>query len=128
MHSCINRKGFAMKKSVVFLLSTLILGVTLTGGCGKNDTEIQADGATATFDGTLRVLNIKSEVNEQINALAKEYTKETGIAVEILEVPAGVDAQATLKGYYLSDQMPDIIACEASGFSNWEGLLVDMSD
>ncbi len=117
-----------MKKSVVILLSTLILGVTLTGGCGKNAAENQADEATATFDGTLRVINIKSEVNEQINALAKEYTKETGIAVEILEVPAGVDAQATLKGYYLSDQMPDIIACEASGFSNWDGLLVDMSD
>ncbi len=48
--------------------------------------------------------------------------------MNIITVQSGVDAQATLKGYYLSDQMPDIIACESSGFGNWEGLLVDMSD
>ena len=63
-----------------------------------------------------------------MDALAKQYEAETGVKVNVISVQSGVDAQATLKGYYLSDQMPDIIACESSGFSNWEGLLVDMSD
>ena len=115
-----------MKKITVFDLIATLLALSILSGCGKVD-----EGTTeeaSTFSGTIRVLNIKSEVSEQMSALAKQYQKETGIAVEIMDVPAGVDAQATLKGYYLSDQMPDIIACEASGFSNWEGLLVDLSD
>ena len=96
-------------------------------GCGQK-AETEEVPAPVPFTGTLRLLNIKSEVNDQINELAKKYQQETGITVEVIPLPAGVDAQATLKGYYMSDQMPDIIACEASGFGNWEGLLEDMSD
>jgi raffinose/stachyose/melibiose transport system substrate-binding protein len=115
-----------MRKQGIFLLVAALSMWSILGGCGQK-TEETAEESTS-FTGTLRVLNTKSEVNDQIKALAQKYTQETGIAVEIIEVPAGVDAQATLKGYYLSDQMPDIIACEASGFGNWEGLLVDLSD
>ncbi len=115
-----------MKKITSFYLIAALLFITLLSGCGKAETEVVEEAAP--FTGTIRVLNIKSEVDAQMNTLAQEYTKETGIAVEIIAVSSGVDAQATLKGYYLSDQMPDIIACEASGFGNWEGLLVDLSD
>ncbi|WP_029324548.1 ABC transporter substrate-binding protein [Butyrivibrio sp. AE3004] len=95
---------------------------------------VSCNSATKTVDeeatpqSSLTLLNVKSEVSSQIESLAKQYTSETGIPVNVLNVAAGVDAQATLKGYYLSDQMPDIIACEASGFANWEGLLTDLSD
>ena len=114
-----------MKKITGLYLIAMLLVVTLLVGCGKAVSEVEE---TTSFTGTIKLLNIKSEVNEQIKALAQQYQKETGITVEVIEVAAGVDAQATLKGYYLSDQMPDIIACEAAGFSNWEGLLVDLSD
>ena len=115
-----------MRKHGIFFLVVILSMCSILSGCGQKAKETAQE--TGSFTETLRVLNTKSEVNEQINALAQKYTQETGIAVEIIEVPAGVDAQATLKGYYLSDQMPDIIACEAAGFSNWEGLLVDLSD
>ncbi len=109
------------------LCLTLILGICIViPGCGKSQTtENMAD--TSESKG-ITLLNIKSEVNDQIEALAAAYTAETGVEVTIICVPPGVDGQSTLKGYYLSDKMPDIIACEASGFDNWEGLLVDMSD
>ena len=105
-----------------------ILACTLLSACGaKPEVEETAVEETAQ---SLRMLNIKSEVNSQIEALAAQYEKETGVHVEVIGVDAGggTDSQALLKGYYLSDQMPDIIACEAAGFGNWEGLLVDMSD
>lgn len=113
-------------------LNRLILCFVLVGGllctsCGKVETEVAEEEAGAP-SGSITLLNIKSEVNEQIESLAAAYTAETGIEVKVMGIGAGVDAQSTLKGYYLSDQMPDIIACEASGFGNWEGLLVDMSD
>ena len=108
----------------LFFVMVLIAG--LFSGCKKTDgTETAASDENAQ---SITLLNVKSEVNSQIESLAAAYTAETGVEVKVLAVPAGVDASATLKGYYLSDQMPDIIACEASGFGNWEGLLVDMSD
>ena len=115
-----------MKRFGAIIISLSLLICTVLGGCGASKTQEVVEDAA--FEGTLTLLNIKSEVADQIVALGNQYEKETGIKVEVLNVPAGVDAQATLKGYYLSDQMPDIIACEASGFSNWEGLLVDLSD
>lgn len=116
-----------MKKICSYLICTMFFLCAILSGCGQK-AETEEVSAEVPFTGTLRLLNMKSEVNDQINELAKKYQQETGITVEVILLPAGVDAQATLKGYYLSDQMPDIIACEASGFGNWEGLLEDMSD
>ena len=113
------------RKIISFILSIFL--IISIAGCGQKNSE-EASEAAGTSVESITLVNIKSEVNTQIQTLASQYEKETGIAVKVINVDAGVDAQATLKGYYLSDQMPDIIACEASGFSNWEGLLVDLSD
>ena len=114
-----------MKKFYVLPLALLLAFMCIASGCGQNE-EVEAD--TAESVSSITLLNIKSEVSTQMEALGKQYEAETGIKVNVITVTSGVDAQATLKGYYLSDQMPDIIACESSGFGNWEGLLVDMSD
>ena len=114
-----------MKKYLAYLLTTALLSALLLSGCGQS--AVVAESDDSSFIGSITLLNIKSEVGDQINALATQYQKETGITVNVINVAAGVDAQATIKGYYLSDQMPDIIACETAGFDNWEGLLADMS-
>ncbi|WP_408072521.1 ABC transporter substrate-binding protein [Butyrivibrio sp. JL13D10] len=117
-----------MKKVLSIPLVTIISLACIVSGCGQNK-EVVTDNAEATQSvSSISLLNIKGEVKSQIEALAKQYQTETGIEVKVLGVETGADAQATLKGYYLADQMPDIIACESSGFGNWEGLLVDMSD
>ncbi len=112
-----------IKKSL-FLLILLSFSL-LFSGCRKQTEQASTSDST---EESITLLNTKSEVESQISDLASKYTSETGVTVNVITVAAGVDAQAMLKGYFLSDQMPDIIACEASGFSNWEGLLVDMSD
>ena len=114
-----------MKKIYSIPLALVLMLSCILSGCGQSE-EIETDAGTSA--GSISLLNIKSEVGTQIEALAKQYQNETGIEVKVINVQSGVDAQATLKGYYLADQMPDIIACESSGFGNWEGLLVDMSD
>ena len=108
------------------IVSVLVLSLFFSG-CGKESSD-EAENSESTSAEKLTVLNTKSEVANQMKSLADKYTQETGVPVEVLGVDAGADVQAMLKGYYLSDQMPDIISCEASGFSNWEGLLVDLSD
>lgn len=118
-----------MKKLNAGLLS-LLLGLSICiSGCGKaGGDNAQKDASAQGENQSITLLNIKGEIQSQVESLASAYETETGVKVNVLGVPAGVDAQATLKGYYLSDQMPDIIACEAASFANWEGLLVDMSD
>ncbi|MBQ9166764.1 MAG: ABC transporter substrate-binding protein [Oscillospiraceae bacterium] len=57
------------------------------------------------------------------------YKEETGVTVEIESMGGGIDIQGTIKGYYQADNMPDIfVNGGATDFSNWEGLLVDLSD
>ena len=122
-----------MKKLFSILLCTVLLMAMTLAGCGKSDGE-SVDGENAnegaeTAEGTtITMINIKSEINDQVLDLAKQYEAETGVHVEVLSAGPSVDSQAMLKGYYLANQMPDIIACEASSFSNWDGMLVDMSD
>lgn len=109
----------------LILILILVLSATFAG-CGKETAENPEESVPSVEKLTL--LNTKIEVASQMDELAAKYEQETGIKIEIINVDPGADKQATLKGYYLSDQMPDIIACEASSFANWDGLLVDLSD
>lgn len=78
---------------------------------------------------SIRLVNGKIEVDAQLKKLAEMYEKETGTKVEIESIGGGVDIQGTLKGYYQSDNMPDIfVNGGATDFANWTDLLVDMSD
>ena len=108
-----------MKKRIYLYMALILTLTCILSGCGQNN---NTEAETTENTGSITLLNIKSEVASQIEALGQGYEKETGIKVNVITVQSGVDSQATLKGYYLSDQMPDIIACESSGFSNWEGL------
>jgi len=117
-----------MKRRWVAIL--LAAGLVLTGitGCGKKSEQKTEEKKSEEQSNVLRVLNGKAEVNDQLQELAKTYQQQTGVEVQIESPATGVDSQATLKGYYLSDQMPDILVCEGASFENWEGLLVDLSD
>lgn len=117
-----------MKKLNSILGCMVIALAVFLSACTK---QVETTSATSDIEegaSEITLLNIKAEVTDQIKTLAQTYEAETGVHVEVLEVGPGVDAQAMIKGLYLSNQMPDIIACEASGFSNWEGLLLDLSD
>ncbi len=114
-----------MKNWKTLTLIVILVFSTIITGCVKESVEVPEEETSVE---KLTLLNTKSEVTSQINDLAAKYEQETGIKIEVLGVESGANAQATLKGYYLSDQMPDIIACEASSFANWDGLLVDLSD
>ncbi len=111
-------------------LASVITISLILGGCGKNASPSESGKSSPTeetADTSITLINNKNEVAEQINQLASAYKSETGVTVNVKNIPSGVDAQATVTGLYLSDQMPDIIVCEATAFSNWDGLLTDMS-
>lgn len=108
------------KRMFVSLLTVSMLAASIPAAA----LTVQAEG-----EGTaIRLVNGKIEVDSQLKKLAEMYEEETGVAVEIESLGGGVDIQGTLKGYYQADNMPDIFVCSGTAdYSNWDGLLVDMS-
>ncbi len=91
-------------------------------------TEEAATGAVETPEGGIRLVNNKVEVDAGLKKLAAKYEEETGVPVVIESLGGGIDTQATLKGYYQADSMPDIFVFEGDiHYPTWEGLLADLS-
>ena len=90
-----------MKNNFYLLLSGFLTLSLLLSGCGK--AESGKDEAKDHTQKSITMLNIKGEIQSQVESLGAAYEAETGVHVNVLGVNAGVDAQATLKGYYLSD-------------------------
>lgn len=131
-----------MKRKViaVLLASTMALGLVACGGGssdsgseggtaegGTEESGSSGGGSSASGD-TIRLVNGKIEIDAQLKKLAEMYKEETGVTVEIDSMGGGIDIQGTLKGYYQANNMPDIfVNGGATDFSNWEGMLEDMS-
>lgn len=124
-----------MKKLFAILLAcVMVLSLAACGG-GGDDTNNGGgssggnNGGGGSAEGGIRLVNGKIEIDAQLKKLAEMYEKETGVHVEIESMGGGIDIQGTLKGYYQADNMPDIFVNGSDAdFSNWKGLLVDMSD
>lgn len=131
-----------MKRKViaVLLASTMALGLVACGGGssdggseggtteGGTEESGSSEGGSSASGDTIRLVNGKIEIDAQLKKLAEMYKEETGVTVEIESMGGGIDIQGTLKGYYQANNMPDIfVNGGATDFSNWEGMLEDMS-
>ena len=115
------RKGISAALAV-FLAATLTLS-----GCGSGKDGAGADGGSGERT-QIRLVNNKGEVADQMNELADAFNaSQSDVELVVESVTPGADYQSMIKGYYLADKMPDIIACEASHYSRWEGLMTDLS-
>ena len=114
------RGRITMKKKVI---SAVMTGVMVATGLFASVPAMASEGTS------LRLVNGKIEVDAQLKELAAKYKEETGVDVQIESMGGGIDIQGTLKGYYQSDNMPDIFVNGGdTDFKNWEGMLADMSD
>ncbi len=125
-----------MKKKLLamLLVGAMALGLVACGSAsggsegGQASGNSGATGTTASSGNGIRLVNGKIEVDAQLKKLAAMYEEETGVHVEIESLGGGIDIQGTLKGYYQSENMPDIFVNGGdTDFANWTGLLEDMS-
>ncbi len=131
------KKWLALTLAAMTTMSMVLTGCGGSTDSGSADsgsettTENTADSGSKekTSDGAgLRLLNNKAEINDGLHKLAEAYEEETGVKVEIESVGGGQDTQAVLKGYYQSDNMPDIFVFEGdTHYDTWEGVLEDLS-
>lgn len=84
---------------------------------------------TSTKDNSIRIFQLKVEIDSQLKDYAKLYEEETGVHVEIESIGGGADTQGTLKGYLAADNMPDIFVFEGPGhYQVWKDYMADLSN
>ncbi len=88
-----------LKRILAVTLSAAMIGAVLTG-C-SNDKEPGAESKMK-----LTFLNSKGEIQDGLEAVAKEYKKKTGVDIEILVAPAGTSPSERFSQLYNSGTPP----------------------
>lgn len=111
-----------MKRKFAFVIATVC--TLIIAGCGNGGNNNSANGGNAVNTGTetaapettkapakdvtIKMFQFKVEIAEQLNALAEEYEKETGVKVEVETHGGGEDYGALLKAELASGSEPEI--------------------
>ena len=109
-----------MKKRTISWLLALTMAATTMAGC----ITVNAEEA---FSGTIRWLNYKPEVADQMNDVAAAYTAETGIDVKV-ETAASGQYEATLTARMDSSEAPSIFIIDGGNMlTTWKDDMADLS-
>lgn len=116
------------------LLSTILVSALLTGlmaGCGSTSSSSAGsnDSASKSSGGkTVRIYQLKVEINDALQELAKKYEQEKGVKVEVTSVGGGADYSASLKAEFQKGTEPDIFMIQGTGdMGTWKHKLDDLS-
>ena len=86
-------KKSTMKKLLVAMLSFAMIFAMAACGGGSSD----SGDAASSADGGFTIFNSKMEIQDQFEALAKQYTEETGVPVEVYYSQDTVSAHLATK-------------------------------
>lgn len=95
-----------------------------------DSTEKEKPSTPSTTDTeSIRVFQLKVEIDQQLKDYAKVYEEETGVHVEIESIGGGADTQGALKGYLAANNMPDLFVFEGPGhYEVWKDHMEDLSN
>ena len=123
-------------KKVIALLLSLTMVVGMLTACGSKEapadtpatTEDEAaDDAPAAADGSVYYLNFKPEQDEAWQALAKAYTEETGVPVEVVTAASG-EYETTLMSEMGKSDAPTLFQVNGPvGLANWKDYCYDLA-
>ena len=109
------------------LASTLLVGTMV--GCGTNSSAGNSDSASKADGGkTVKIFQLKVEINDALQQLAKKYEQEKGVKVEITSVGGGADYGASLKAEFAKGTEPDVFMIQGAGdYEIWKHKIDDLS-
>ena len=128
-----------MKKKLVGLTLCMSMMAVALAGCGSSSstagskaTEAAKADAVQTgasdFTGTIRWLNYKPEIADQLVEVAKAYTDETGVNVQI-ETAASNTYEQTLTARMDGSDAPTIFVCDSMKMLNeWQDYCADLTN
>ena len=110
-----------LKKKMSWLLAATMVA-SMGMGC------VPAAAEESTYDGTIRWLNYKPEIADQMKDVMAAYKEETGIDIEI-ETAASNQYEPTLTARMDSSEAPTIFVVDGINMLNtWKDYIMDLSD
>ena len=107
-------------KSAIAIAAVAAMSVGAFAGCGSSSSSDNGKGK-------VYYLNFKPEAADQWKALAKEYTKETGVEVTVSTAASGTYEQQ-LKSEMAKSNAPTLFQVNGPvGLANWKDYTADMS-
>ena len=117
-------KGSMMNRTIkaaVGMIAIAAMSVGTLAACGS-------DSSSSDGKGKVYYLNFKPEANDAWQALAKKYTKKTGVEVKVQTAASGTYEQ-TLKSEIANSEAPTLFQVNGPvGYQNWKSYTADMSD
>ena len=112
------------KKRWIALGLVAAMAVGTLAGCGGKKEE----GGDGEATGSVYYLNFKPEQDEQWQELAKAYTEETGVKVEVVTAASG-EYETTLMSEMGKSGAPTLFPVNGPvGLANWKDYCYDLSD
>jgi raffinose/stachyose/melibiose transport system substrate-binding protein len=112
-----------MKKQFIAAAAALVMLAVPVFANGTKD----SSAAPKAGKKSIRLFQLKVEIDPQLKDFAKVYEAKTGVHVEVESVGGGADTQGVLKGYLASDNMPDIFVFEGPGqYAVWKNAMAPL--
>ena len=116
-----------MKKRFLSLVLAGALAATMLAGCGSSNSGESSTAADSGSEGSVYYLNFKPEQDEQWQALAKSYTEQTGVDVQVVTAASG-NYETTLMSEMGKSDAPTLFQVNGPvGLANWKDYCYDLS-
>jgi raffinose/stachyose/melibiose transport system substrate-binding protein len=123
-------QGAAGMKKYVSVFTVIGFAVSVLAGCGTNDPSsgtIGAQGGEPAPIITLKLMQSKVEIADQVKQMAADYTKEHPNVM--IDAQLSGDLDTLLKTKFASGDAPDIFFAKSySGVQDWKERLMDLSN
>ncbi|MGG7148232.1 ABC transporter substrate-binding protein [Clostridium butyricum] len=111
----------------ISIFSIFALTCGTISGCGISNTDGNLTNSNKN-DKLIKVYQMKVEINDSLQKLAKKYEEETGIKVEVNSVGGGADYGAALKAEFQKGTEPDIFVIQGTGdYEIWKHKIDDLT-
>ena len=118
------------RKRLIALLLTAAMTAGMLAGCGSSGGDSGGGDADGGKEATGKVyyLNFKPEQADQWVELAKQYTDETGVQVDVQTAASGT-YESQLKSEMAKDEAPTLFQVNGPvGLATWKDYCYDLSD
>ena len=118
-----------MRRKLLALALAGVMAATALTGCGGSSSESStgAAGGSTGATGSVYYLNFKPEQDEAWQNLAKQYTEETGVDVQVVTAASG-EYETTLTSEMAKSSAPTLFQVNGPvGLANWKDYCLDLS-
>lgn len=116
-----------MRRKWLALALAGVMAASVLAGCGGGASGESSDAGTSG-SGSVYYLNFKPEQDEAWQKLAKEYTEETGVKVEVVTAASG-EYETTLTSEMAKSSAPTLFQVNGPvGLANWKDYCLDLKD